>query len=115
MTSRTIERAVTDLPEPDSPTRPRVSPRSRWNETSSTAGASRPSRRRKTVVRPETTSAAFSDELITVFAEDVTQNGAHLAYGGTSFDRGNHGRHQVGVSPGRFGQIVKRDRMLRGI
>src|SRR5215813_4216377 len=35
-TSRMIESAVTDLPQPDSPTRLNVSPRSSVNETSST-------------------------------------------------------------------------------
>ena len=35
-----IERTSTDLPEPDSPTTPRVSPRSRVNDTSSTARSS---------------------------------------------------------------------------
>src|SRR5215510_15181100 len=39
-TSRKIESAVTDLPQPDSPTRLNVSPRSSVNETSSTERAS---------------------------------------------------------------------------
>src|SRR5262252_492228 len=39
-TSRMIESAVTDLPQPDSPTRLNVSPRSSVNETSSTERAS---------------------------------------------------------------------------
>src|ERR1700730_10526856 len=40
LSRRTIERAVTDLPEPDSPTRPRVRPRSSVNDTPSTARVS---------------------------------------------------------------------------
>src|ERR1700737_4257180 len=39
---RTIERAVTDLPEPDSPTRPRVRPRCSVKDTPSTAWISVP-------------------------------------------------------------------------
>ena len=35
---RTIDRAVMLLPQPDSPTRPRTSPCSRSNDTSSTTG-----------------------------------------------------------------------------
>ncbi len=56
-TSRRIENAVTDLPEPDSPTRPSVSPRRSSNETSSTAtnGVAPVS---NTVVSPCTDSSA---------------------------------------------------------
>ena len=41
--SRMIERFVTDLPEPDSPTMPSVSPRLTSNDTPSTAFTTRPS------------------------------------------------------------------------
>ena len=41
--SRMIDRLVTDLPDPDSPTMPRVSPRSRSNDTPSTALTTRSS------------------------------------------------------------------------
>ena len=44
-----IDIAVTDLPLPDSPTRPSVSPRSMRNETSLTAAASPPARTRNAV------------------------------------------------------------------
>src|SRR5271166_4274171 len=40
--SRTMESAVTVLPEPDSPTRPRVFPRANDREAPSTARTSRP-------------------------------------------------------------------------
>ena len=38
-----MEKAVWDLPEPDSPTMPRISPRSTWKETSSTTFLMEPS------------------------------------------------------------------------
>ena len=41
-TSRTSASAVSDLPLPDSPTRPSVSPRSRPNDTSATTGSGPP-------------------------------------------------------------------------
>ena len=41
--SRMIDRFVTDLPDPDSPTMPSVSPRARSNDTPSTALTTRPS------------------------------------------------------------------------
>ena len=41
--SRMIDRLVTDLPEPDSPTMPSVSPRNTSNDTPSTALTTRPS------------------------------------------------------------------------
>ena len=50
-----IERAVTVLPEPDSPTRPSVSPSARSNETPSTARAT-PASVRKLVERLRTLS-----------------------------------------------------------
>jgi hypothetical protein len=52
-TSRMIERAVTDLPLPDSPTSPSVSPARTSKLTSSTA-FTRPAGTSKTVVRPST-------------------------------------------------------------
>ena len=56
-TSRMIDSAVTDLPLPDSPTRPSVSPGRISKLTSSTAGAG-PSGVSKTVVRCSTASSA---------------------------------------------------------
>ena len=41
--SRMIDRFVTDLPDPDSPTMPSVSPRDTSNDTPSTALTTRPS------------------------------------------------------------------------
>src|SRR3954451_267286 len=55
-TSRRMDSAVTDLPLPDSPTRPSVSPASTWKLTSITAGAGPPGRS-KTVVRRSTESS----------------------------------------------------------
>ncbi len=51
-----IERVVTLLPQPDSPTRPRISPRSTWKSTPSTA-RTRPSRVLNDVRRPLTSSS----------------------------------------------------------
>src|SRR5207253_8323384 len=57
-----IESAVTDLPQPDSPTSPRVSPFRISTLTSSTAWAG-PEARSKTVVRCSTVSSAVIDAL----------------------------------------------------
>ncbi len=50
-----MEKPVTDLPEPDSPTSPRMRPRPSENDTSSTAGST-PSRVKKWVRRLRTCS-----------------------------------------------------------
>ncbi len=54
-----IESAVTDLPQPDSPTIPSVLPTSTSNETPSTAWTA-PSRVKKYVFRFATSSSAIS-------------------------------------------------------
>ena len=51
--SRMIEKAVTDLPLPDSPTRPSVSPLRTSNDTSSTADAPGPKTVRKILDREQ--------------------------------------------------------------
>ena len=53
-----IERAVTVLPQPDSPTMQRISPAARLNETSSTRAAALPSRVSVTL-RPRTSSSGL--------------------------------------------------------
>ena len=53
-----IERASTDLPEPDSPTMPSVRPRSRVSDTPSTARTSPPGVRK--AVRSSVTSSSRS-------------------------------------------------------
>src|ERR1700726_4968077 len=55
-----MERAVTDLPEPDSPTRPRVRPRSSVKDTPSTARVS-VSPCRKSTLRSRTSRRGGSD------------------------------------------------------
>ena len=80
MTSRMIDSAVTDLPLPDSPTRPSVSPRPIANDTSSTAAASRPPAERGTPcagARPR--AAARQAWMLTVLAEDAPQRVGDLA------------------------------------
>ena len=57
--SRMIDRLVTLLPQPDSPTRPMISPRSTWKSMPSTARTI-PSRVKKDVRRPFTSSSGFS-------------------------------------------------------
>ena len=87
MTSRTIDSAVTDLPLPDSPTRPSVSPRPIANDTSSTAAASRPSAEGETScagARPR--RSGVSAELVTVFAEHAPQRVGDFAERGTGLD-----------------------------
>src|SRR5262245_34500898 len=59
--SRMIESAVTDLPQPDSPTRLRVSPRSSVNETSSTERTS-PRLVEKNVFRLRTSRRLISNK-----------------------------------------------------
>src|SRR5690606_14083382 len=61
---RITDRLVTDLPEPDSPTTARVSPRSRWKLTPSTA-LTVPSAVSKYVLR-STTSSSLS--LLAIYA-----------------------------------------------
>ncbi len=51
-----IEKPVTDLPDPDSPTSPSTSPRARSNDTSATAGST-PSRVANSVRRLRTWSS----------------------------------------------------------
>ena len=57
--SRKIDRAVTVLPEPDSPTRPRISPRRSEKETPSTAFRT-PLRVKKWVFSPSTRSPDYT-------------------------------------------------------
>src|SRR3954471_8618655 len=61
-TSPMMLSAVTLLPQPDSPTMPRVRPRSRLKSTPSTARTS-PSSESKTVVRPRTSSSAARSDM----------------------------------------------------
>ena len=57
-TSRMIDRLVTDLPEPDSPTMPSVSPRPRSKLTPSTARTTRRPRRNRSADRAPTAAAS---------------------------------------------------------
>src|SRR6187397_1389367 len=92
-TSRMMDIAVTDLPLPDSPTRPSVSPRAMWKLMLSTAMASaaaaprRP--RRNTVVRPETCSSGASGMVVTILAEDLAESVGDLAERRARFDGGH--------------------------
>src|SRR5436190_8906992 len=104
-----IESAVTDLPQPDSPTSPRVSPFRISTLTSSTAGAG-PEARSKTVVRCSTVSSAVIDALhargpavralpragLGELAEDSAQGVGNLTHRRLGFDGRDHRRDQIG-------------------
>ena len=89
-TSRMIDSAVTDLPLPDSPTRPSVSPARISKLTSSTAGA-RPVGRSKTrrEVRDVEQSASLSSDRrgLPIFAEHRPHRVGDLADGRAALRR----------------------------
>src|SRR5262245_9479034 len=117
-TSRMIDSAVTDLPLPDSPTRPSVSPRAIWKLMLSTATASTggPLRRRpgswKTVVRPETWSSGASGMAVTILAKDLPQRVGDFAECGARLDGRDDRRHEVGAARCRRANRI--DRALPG-
>ncbi len=76
--SRVSMRAVVVLPQPDSPTMPRVSPRITWNETSSTL-RTRPTRRLMMIPRV-TGKCLVSPVTVISASEDM----ASVALGGLS-------------------------------
>ncbi len=67
-----IESAVTDLPQPDSPTIPSVRPFSTWKETPSTAWTT-PSRVKKCVLRSLTSRSATGLRLPGAGVEGVAE------------------------------------------
>src|SRR3954452_18509290 len=93
-TSRMIENAVSDLPLPDSPTRPSVSPGAIEKLTSMTAGVNRPFTS-KPVVRCSTPRSGASDIDLGVLPEHRSQRVRNLADGGVRFHRLDHDRDQV--------------------
>src|SRR5688572_18114342 len=99
---RIIENAVTDLPLPDSPTSPSVSPLRTSNDTSLTAttGAVFDSK----TVRRFSTLRTVSDTLIhadfAVFAEHAAQSIRDLAHRRPGFDGRDDRRHEI-VAGGR--------------
>src|SRR5688572_21698350 len=101
---RRIEKAVTDFPLPDSPTRPSVSPGAIWKLTPSTALAGPP----KATVRSWTSRSINetwsdftwlenSDQVSfgLILAEHAAQGVGDLADGGAAFDGGDDHWHQV--------------------
>src|SRR5687767_5832468 len=114
---RRIEKAVTDFPLPDSPTRPSVSPGAIWKLTPSTALADPP----KVTVRSWTsssinetwsdfTSLENSDQVSfgLVLAEHAAQGVGNLSDGSAPFDGGDDHRHQVFSAPRRPVHRVQR-------
>src|ERR1700749_534603 len=87
--SRRIDIAVTDLPQPDSPTIPSVSPALMWNDTPSTARTT-PSGVPKCVCRLSTSSSGMSEALgqprIERVAHPITQQ-VHRQHGDAQEDR----------------------------
>ena len=100
-TRRMIENAVTDLPLPDSPTRPSVSP---WRDRKRHVVHRRQrsggvSKRRGQVLRP---TAARSDiqARFAILAEHAAQRVGDLADGGAGLDRRDDRRHEVVAARG---------------
>src|SRR3982751_6105614 len=89
-----IENAVSDLPLPDSPTRPSVSPGAIEKLTSITAGVNRPFTS-KPVVRCSTPRSGASDIDLGVLPEHRSQRVRNLADGGVRLDRLDDHRHEV--------------------
>src|SRR6186997_1910427 len=106
-TRRMIENAVTDLPLPDSPTSPSVSPLRISNDTSSTATRGPNTVRRFSTLRsgcdmvPGTIGdcgmvpGTLVEAHFSVFAEHSAECICDFADGGPRFDRGNDRRHEV--------------------
>src|SRR5215217_8459034 len=95
---RMIALAVTDLPEPDSPTRPKVWPRSIEKDTPSTAVRS-PRRRRKRTVRSSSASTVSAiSALRQAGIEDVAQAVAEQV----------EGQHRVADGEAREGRDQRR-------
>ena len=78
-TSRRIENAVTDLPLPDSPTRPSVSPGREWKLTSINGRHDRPADRRPSSGARTSSSSGPSDIDFLVLAEHRAQRVGDLA------------------------------------
>src|SRR5215217_7939301 len=93
-TSRMIENAVSDLPLPDSPTRPSVSPGAIEKLTSRTAGVNRPFTS-KPVVRCSTARSGASDIDLGVLPEYRSQGVRDLTDGGMRFHRLDDHRDQI--------------------
>src|SRR5262245_35992868 len=95
-----IDSAVTDLPLPDSPTRPSVSPARISKLTSLTAGTG-PVAVSKTVVRCSTFrrgSAISRRGGLSVFTEDGAERVGDFAHRRPGFDGGDDRRHEVGAT-----------------
>src|SRR5262245_4102458 len=113
-TRRMIDSAVTDLPLPDSPTRPSVSPARMSKLMSLTAGTG-PWSESKTVVRCSTVSSAPSVislqpsalACVRVFAKDAPQRVGDFANGGLRFDRGDDSRHEILAAARRLRHAVE--------
>ena len=101
-TSRMIEKAVSDLPLPDSPTSPSVSPARIEKLTSITAGTKRPSTS-KPVVRCSTSRSAAAQTSISVCSPNTARMRVRdLADRRAGFHRQDDGRHEVvGAAGGR--------------
>src|SRR6476660_5991303 len=89
-----IENAVKDLPLPDSPTSPSVSPGAIEKLTSMTAGVKRPFTS-KPVVRCSTPRSGASDIDLGVLPEHRPQRVGHLADGGVRFHCLDDDGHQI--------------------
>src|SRR6476659_8970523 len=99
-TSRMIEKAVSDLPLPDSPTSPRVSPGRTAKLTSLTAGTNRPLTVKPVVRCSTASSAAVSDIDLGVLPEHGAERVGDLADRRAGLDRTDDGRHEVVGTPG---------------
>src|SRR5690606_25686539 len=96
-TSPTAASAVIDLPLPDSPTSPSVSPAAMLSDTSSTARRA-PDRDGNSTVSPSMASSASSDQEFTVLSEHAAQRVGDFAQRRPGFDGGDDRRHQVRVA-----------------
>src|SRR4051794_30787286 len=101
-TRRMMEVAVSDLPLPDSPTRPSVSPGFRTKLTSITAGTKRASTSNPVVRCSTASSGAVSDIDLRVLAEYRAQRVRDLTQRGPRLHRVDDDRHQV-LRPARSG------------
>src|SRR4051794_1121172 len=107
-TSRMIENAVSDLPLPDSPTRPSVSPGAIEKLTSRTAGVNRPFTS-KPVVRCSTARSGASDIDVGVLPEHRAHRVRDLADRGMRLDRLNDRRDEVvGAACGGAHRVERR-------
>src|SRR5262245_30626384 len=107
-----IENAVTDLPLPDSPTSPSVSPLRTSNDTSLTA-TSGPN----VVLRFLTLSSGSKSvqAYFAILAEHAAQRVGNLAHGGVRFDGGDDRWHQVVGGPGRARDFIEGGSPAAGI